>query len=272
MARDKGLHSGKFTVLIRGGGDLATGIGWRLHRCGFRILVTEVPQPLSIRRRVCFSEAVYQGRTVVEGIEAHLIDETGEASLLWEKRIVPVMVDPACESKEEVKPDVLVDAIMAKKNLGTSISHAPLVIAIGPGFEVGKDAHYVVETKRGHYLGRIIETGQAAPDTGIPGKIMGHGAERVIRAPVAGKVQNLKEIGDHVSQGDVVCTVGGQEVKAAISGVIRGLIRSGIKVPQGLKIGDIDPRGQVEHCFTISEKALAVGGGVLEGILRKYSV
>jgi len=271
MTENKQIELDKFTVIVRGGGDLATGISWRLYHCGFKVLVTEVAQPLSIRRKVSFSEAVYEGWTVVEGVEARLIEDTRKAPLLWNKGIVPVMVDPTCKSRETLKPDVVVDAIMAKKNLGTSINHAPLVIAIGPGFETGKDAHYVVETKRGHYLGRLIVKGSAAPDTGTPGKIMGYGSERVIRAPIAGQVHNLKEIGDKVSQGEIICKVGGQEVKAAIGGVIRGLIRTGISVPQGLKIGDIDPRGEVDHCFTISEKALAVGGGVLEGILRKFS-
>lgn len=264
------LDTDKITVLIRGGGDMASGVAWRLYKCGFRVFMTEIPKPLAIRRSVCFCEAVYEQTTIVEGVEARLVDHPGQAQGLWEKGVIPLMVDPDCNSKEALKPHVLVDAIMAKKNLGTSISDAPLVIALGPGFEAGKDAHYVVETKRGHYLGRLIENGPAAPDTGIPGQIMGYGSERVLRAPAQGKLEAIKDIGDQVAKGEPVCLVGGHEVLATIDGVIRGLIRPGLRVTEGLKIGDIDPRGIREHCFTISEKALAIAGSVLEGILRTY--
>jgi len=259
-----------FTVLIRGGGDLASGVAWRLHNCGFKVLITETELPLAVRRKVSFCEAVFEGSTIVEGVKVQLIGTVKDAYALWDQGIIPLLVDPQCRCKDDVCPDVLVDAIMAKKNTGTSIKDAPLVIALGPGFEAGRDAHFVVETKRGHYLGRVIEKGTAAPDSGIPGTVMGIGADRVIRAPADGTFKNLRDIGDQVSAGEVVGHVGDTEVKALIDGVIRGLIRPGLNVSKGLKIGDIDPRGDVDHCFTISEKSLAIAGGVLEGILRVF--
>ncbi|MBW1730450.1 MAG: EF2563 family selenium-dependent molybdenum hydroxylase system protein [Deltaproteobacteria bacterium] len=258
-------------VLIRGGGDLASGVAWRLHNCGFKVLVTEVAMPLAVRRRVSFCEAVYEGSSQVEGVTARLVQTPDQATALWKDGVIPVIVDPECASLSTIKPEVLVDAIMAKRNTGTSIGDAPLVIALGPGFQAGVDAHFVVETQRGHYLGRLITEGPAAPDSGIPGKVMGIGAERVIRAPAAGRWESAKEIGDTVKKGELVGYVAGVEVKASIAGAIRGLIHPGITVPQGLKIGDIDPRGVVDHCFTISEKSLAIAGGVLEGILRTYA-
>ncbi|RLB41319.1 MAG: EF2563 family selenium-dependent molybdenum hydroxylase system protein [Deltaproteobacteria bacterium] len=266
----KTIDLSNFIVLIRGGGDLASGVAWRLHNCGFKVLITETSLPLAVRRKVSFCEAVYEGATEVEGVQAQLISSPDETYRLWEHKIIPVVVDPDCECKKAINPDVLVDAIMAKKNTGTSIEDAPLVIALGPGFEAGRDAHFVVETKRGHYLGRLITEGSAAPDSGIPGSVMGIGADRVIRAPAEGKFENLKDIGEQVSEGDLIGYVGDVEVKALINGVIRGLIHPGISVSQGLKIGDIDPRGDVKHCFTISEKSLAIAGGVLEGILRVF--
>ena len=269
--KDNYIDLSAFAVLIRGGGDLASGVAWRLYNCGFRVLVTETKLPLAVRRKVSFCEAVYEGSTIVEGVQAQLISDVREAQDKWNQGIIPVLIDPECQCKADLHPDILVDAIMAKKNTGTSIEDAPLVIALGPGFVAGRDAHFVVETKRGHYLGRLITQGSAAPDSGIPGSVMGIGADRVIRAPAEGKFENLKDIGEQVSKGNLIGYVGGVEVRALIDGVIRGLIHPGISVSQGLKIGDIDPRGDVKHCFTISEKSLAIAGGVLEGILRTYA-
>ena len=266
----KSIDLSIFTVLIRGGGDLATGVAWRLHNCGFRVIATETEMPLAVRRKVSFCEAVYEGAITVEGVEARLIKKADEAKAMWDQGFVPVLVDPESRSRDQLAPDVLVDAIMAKKNTGTSIRDAPLVIALGPGFVAGKDAHFVVETKRGHYLGRLITRGSAAPDSGIPGEVMGISRDRVLRAPATGIFQSTKDIGDKVSKGDTVGYVEGTAVKSAIDGVIRGLIHPGVHVTKGLKIGDVDPRGNVEHCFTISEKSLAIAGGVLEGILRIY--
>jgi xanthine dehydrogenase accessory factor len=225
---------------------------------------------MAVRRKVSFCEAVYDGEAVVEGVKAILIRDPRGASGIWEKGSIPVLVDPGAESRSVIKPGVLVDAILAKKNLGTSISDAPLVIALGPGFEAGKDSHYVVETNRGHHLGRLLSSGSAEPNTGLPGPVQGITTDRVLRSPAAGTWQSRMEIGDLVEQGDIVGSVGNEGVSAKTGGVIRGLIRPGIQVPRGIKIGDIDPRGVKRFCFTISEKALAIAGGVLEGILRAY--
>lgn len=257
-------------VCLRGGGDLASGVAWRLHHARFKVLITEIPRPLAVRRKVAFCEAVYDGRTTVEGVEALLVHGAEEVSGVWEQGKIPLLVDPECTVRQVIRPDVLVDAILAKKNLGTKITDAPLVIALGPGFEAGKDAHFVVETNRGHNLGRLITSGRAEPNTGIPGPVQGITTERVLRAPAEGAWENALDIGDRVKKGDLVGSVSGIGVKAQIDGVIRGLIRPGVEVHKGMKIGDIDPRNRTEFCYTISEKSRALGGSVLEGILRIY--
>ena len=257
-------------VCIRGGGDLASGVAWRLYHCGFKILITEIPQPMAVRRKVAFCEAIHDGHAVVEGVEALRISKTDDVLQVWDQQKIAALVDPLCESRHVVNPDVLIDAILAKKNIGTSTDFAPLVIALGPGFEAGRDAHFVVETNRGHNLGRLLTAGSAAPNTGIPGPILGITTERVLRAPAEGMWRNKKDIGDAVSKGDTVGSVAGEPLEAPIGGVLRGMIRPGIRVTKGLKIGDIDPRGVKEFCYTISEKALAIAGGVLEGIMRFY--
>lgn len=255
-------------VGVKGGGDIGSGVAWRLFQCGFKVFVTEIPEPLAVRRRVSFCEAVYEGRSLVEGVEALLVrDRTGVLSC-WETGRVPILVDPDCEIRQALHPEVLVDATLAKANLGTSQTDAPLVLALGPGFLPGKDVHGVIETQRGHALGRLLTDGPAAPNTGIPGPVLGFAEERVLRAPASGPFRNILEIGDAVRQGERVGSVGDTPVLAGIPGVIRGLIRPGIRVETGLKIGDIDPRGTRHFCFTISEKALAIAGGVIEGILR----
>ncbi len=258
-------------IIVRGGGDLATGVAWRLHHCGFKVLVTEVAQPMAVRRKVSFCEAVYEGEITVEGVRASLIESAGAADSIWGKGGIPVLVDPACDCRTAIQPAVLIDAIIAKKNLGTTLNDAPLVIALGPGFKAGVDAHFVVETNRGHQLGRLIVSGGAQADTGIPGTVLGHAADRVLRAHADGRWQNILDIGDTVQKGDRVGSIDGNPVVASIDGIIRGLIHTGIPVRKGLKIGDIDPRPDQENCFTISEKALAIAGGVLEGILRRYN-
>jgi xanthine dehydrogenase accessory factor len=257
-------------VLIRGGGDLASGVAWRLHHCGFRVLVTEIEKPMAVRRKVSFCEAVYNGTAEVEGVLAVLVAKPGEAQEIWDRDEIPVIVDPLCQCREALSPAVVIDAILAKENLGTSIHDAPLVIALGPGFEAGVDAHFVVETNRGHRLGRLLSSGRAEPDTGVPGSVMGHSSARVLRAPANGRWQNRLDIGNIVQKGECVGTVNDLKVPAPIDGILRGLIHPGVEVTKGLKIGDIDPRPVRENCFTISEKALAIAGGVLEGILRKY--
>ena len=258
-------------VLIRGAGEMASGVAWRLHQCGFRLILTDKSQPMAVRRKVSFCEAVYEKHMIVEGVEARLIKTPDDRFPIWAERKIPLIVDPDCESKQKIGPNVLVDAIMAKKNVGTSLIDAPLVIALGPGFEVGKDAHYVVETMRGHNLGRLLTSGQAEPDTGVPGAVHGITKDRVLRSPTNGPFQSTSAIGDNVKKGDVVGHVAGEPVRAKIDGVIRGLIHDGVDVIEGLKIGDIDPRAIMKDCFTISDKARAIGGTVLEGILRWYA-
>jgi xanthine dehydrogenase accessory factor len=264
------LQMGSVKVLVRGGGDLASGVAWRLHQSRFRVVITEIPEPLAVRRKVAFCEAVYDGQAVVESVKAVLVEGPEQVATVWEQGLIPVLVDPEATCRHSIKPEVIVDAILAKKNLGTSARDAPLVVALGPGFEVGKDAHYVVETNRGHNLGRLLASGSAAPNTGIPGPVQGITADRVLRAPASGLWRNVLDIGAMVKTGDVIGTVQGEALCATIDGALRGLIRPGITVSKDLKIGDIDPRGKRELCFTISEKALAIAGGVLEGILRTY--
>lgn len=254
-------------VVVKGGGDLATGVAYRLHRAGMKVIVTELAQPTVIRRTVAFASAVFEGEVTVEGVVARRVEDGAQALALLPKGIVPVLIDPQAFVVQAVRPTVVVDAIMAKRNTGTRITDAPVVVALGPGFTAGLDAHAVIETQRGHNLGRVILEGQAAPDTGIPGSVMGYTSERVVRSPGEGIFQGVKAIGDPVEAGEVVARVGDQPVLAPISGVLRGLLANGLTVKEGMKVGDVDPRGVREYCFTISDKARAIGGGVLEAIL-----
>lgn len=254
-------------VVVKGGGDLATGVAHRLHRVGMKIIITELAQPTVIRRAVAFASAVFEGEVTVEGVVARRVEDAAQALALLPERIVPVLVDPQASAVRELRPSVVVDAIIAKRNTGTRIADAPVVVALGPGFTAGLDAHAVIETNRGHNLGRVILEGQAVPDTGIPGPVMGYASERVVRAPGEGVFRGVKAIGDRVEAGDVVARAGDQPVLAPISGVLRGLLADGLAVKEGMKVGDVDPRGVREHCFTISDKARALGGSVLEAIL-----
>lgn len=254
-------------VVIKGAGDLATGVAARLWRSGMAVVMTELERPLTIRRTVAFSEAVYEGETTVEDLTARRVADVGGVHVAWQAGVIPVLVDSSAASGAVIRPQVVVDAILAKRNLGTRIGDAPLVIGLGPGFTAGHDVHAVVETNRGHYLGRVLWHGSAEPDTGIPGEIGGVGRERVIYAPADGEFQHRLQIGAHVAKGEVLGSAGGVPVLAPIAGVLRGLIHDGIEVRAGLKIGDVDPRGSADHCFTISDKALAIGGGVLEAIM-----
>jgi xanthine dehydrogenase accessory factor len=259
-------------VLIRGAGEMATGVAHRLYRCHLRVCILEVARPLAVRRTVCFSEAVYDGEKEVEGVWAKLIARPDEIPSVWTGRKIPVLVDSdARQTLDCLKPDIVVDAILAKKNLGTKSDDAPLVIGLGPGFTAGEDVHAVIETNRGHHLGRVILKGEAEPDTGIPGEIGGYSVERVLRTMKKGIFRSSKSIGDQVSKGTVVAVVDDFPVMAQISGMIRGLLRDGVEVMKGTKVGDIDPRGKQEYCFTISEKARAIGGGVLEAILHQFN-
>jgi xanthine dehydrogenase accessory factor len=277
-------------IVIKGAGDLASGIAFRLYHAGFNIAMTEIAAPLAVRRTVSFSQAVYEGRADVEDVTAVLVKDEAEMRRAFTEKRIAVFVDPTASILGRCKPGAVVDAIMAKKNTGTSLNDAPVVIGIGPGFAAGTDCHAVVETKRGHTLGRLITRGSALPNTGIPGDICGYTVERLLRAGISGIFEARSEIGDVVKRGDVVAVVGPQTGKGAdeasgvadcavddagcvpvrveIDGILRGLLPSGIQVSRGMKAGDIDPRCEREHCFTVSDKALAIAGGALEGILR----
>ena len=251
---------------------MATGVACRLFRANFtRILLLEIHSPLAVRRQVSFCEAIHEQRITVEGIEALRIGRDDDLSVVWANGKIPVLIDPQAESVRRLKPDVVVDATLAKRNLGTAMADAPLVIALGPGFSAGTDCHVVIETNRGHDLGRLISRGSAAANTGVPGDIGGYTSERVVRAPVDGIFSPRKQIGEMVRKGEVIGRVGELEVVAAIDGILRGLIQPNSVVTCGLKIGDVDPRGEVGFCNTVSEKARALGGAVLEAVLAVYN-
>ena len=261
-------------VLIKGAGELGSGVAWRLHRAGFGVVMTDREQPLAVRRTVAFCEALALGEWTVEGVTARRAETPQHARELLRSGVIPVLADPRAACRTTLSPWAVVDAIMAKRNTGTSLADAPVVVALGPGFEAGVDCHAVVETHRGHFLGRVYYEGRALPDTGVPAERGGHGAARVLRAPVAGVFWGVRRIGERVAPGEVVGhvhpkTPGGQAaaVSAAIGGVLRGLLRDGTEVPAGLKVGDVDPVAEPRWCFTISDKALAVAGGVLEALL-----
>jgi len=256
-----------FLVLIKGGGDLASGVAHRLFVSGFRVVILELLEPKMIRRTVSFAEAVYSGKWRIEGVTARKVKKIPQ-KFLDGKRLnyIPVMVDPEGETVRIIKPDVLVDGRMAKRNLGTRRNDAPIVIGLGPGFVAGKDVDAVVETKRGHTLGKVIWKGEALPNTGVPGEIGGFSIERLLRSPSEGIFCPEKKIGDPVKKGDVVARVSGEAIRARIDGIVRGLLKEGLFVEKNFKVGDIDPREGID-VFTISDKARSIGGGVLEAIL-----
>lgn len=254
-------------VLIKGAGDLATGTAVRLYRAGFQIVMTDIAQPTAVRRTVAFCQCMYDGATEVEGITARRAADKDEAQAILATGEIPVLCDPEAEIRNELHVDAVVDAILAKRNLGTSLTDAPIVLALGPGFTAGMDCHGVIETKRGHDLGRLILEGSAIPNTGVPGDVGGYTRERIIRAPADGPFEPVADIGQQVALGEVVARVNGIPVAAQLTGVVRGMLPAGIPVTEGMKAGDIDPRCEVRHCFTVSDKARAIGGGVLEGLL-----
>jgi xanthine dehydrogenase accessory factor len=255
-------------VLIRGGGEMATGIAHRLHCCHMRVLITEIAMPTSVRRNVAFAEAVYEDVQIVEGVKAIRVGSCDEAYATWKQNQIPVFVDPEASVRKILKPAVIVDAIMAKKNGVARRTDAAVVIGVGPGFTAGVDVHAVVESNRGHHLGRVIWDGAAQSDTGIPASVDGYTASRVLRAPQSGIFNTLRAIGDVIAAGEPVATVNGKLIKSEISGQIRGLLRDGIQVQQGIKAGDIDPRGERGYCNSISDKSRAIAGGVLEAVLH----
>ena len=279
-----------YPILLRGGGDLATGVAYRLHHAGFPVIVLELPHPLVVRRRVALATAVLEGEVTVEDLRGVRVESAAEAWALATTGVIPVLVaagipetwttDHRPQTTDTVttraerapssvvrRPSAIIDARMAKRNIDTTIDQAPLVIALGPGFIAGVDCHAVIETNRGHRLGRVIWDGAAEPNSGTPGIVAGKGRERVLRAPVTGIATWRVDIGDRVIEGALLGDVDGHVITAPFDGVVRGLIASGPTVPVGLKIGDIDPRDDITAPFTISEKALAIGGGVLEAVL-----
>ena len=266
------MNRQKQLIIVRGGGDIATGTIHRLHRCSYPVLVLETGSPSAIRRQVAFSEAIYDGQSEIEGVTCLKVSDFAEAKAVLEAGAIPMMMDETCEILKEVRPWALVDAILAKKNLGTNRNMADKTIGLGPGFTAGEDVDLVIETMRGHNLGRIISRGTALPNTGTPGLIEGVGKERVIHSPAMGILFGKVRIGDRVEKGQPVAVIvtgqGEAVVEASLTGLVRGLIRDGYPVTKGFKIADIDPReSEYENCFTISDKARAIGGSVLEALL-----
>ena len=269
---DRKIKLSDLVIAIKGAGEMASAVAWRLYRSNIRkVLMLETASPLAVRREVSFCEAVHEGRKTVEGVEALKVDDYDDMRKAWTQGKIAVAIDPEWKLLDRTQANVVIDAILAKKNTGTHVKEAPLVIGLGPGFVAGEDAHLVIETNRGHNLGRIITSGHAEPNTGIPGAIEGYTEERVLRAPCEGLFNTRLSIASQVKSGDAIGTVEGQTILASIDGVIRGLIRSPSNVRRGLKVGDIDPRGRADYCYTISEKARAIAGAVLEAILRVYN-
>ena len=262
----------ELVIGIKGAGEMASAVAHCLHRANFPLIfMMETAAPLAIRRLVSFSSAVHSGDISVESVTGVRAGNSIDVRRAWSENEIPIIVDPHWVMIKQLKPNVVIDAILAKKNLGTTTEEAEMVVALGPGFVAGKDAHVVIETNRGHNLGQLIFSGSAAKNTGIPGEIGGYSTERVLRAPIAGHFIAEKKIGDIVESGECIGTVQDHSVKAEIGGVIRGLINDGSLVSKGLKIGDIDPRGQTDYCFSISDKARAIGGAVLTSVMMKFN-
>lgn len=256
-------------AVVRGGGDLGSGVALRLWRCGFDVIILETERPLAVRRTVAFAEAVYEGAASVEEAQAVLVPADAVSAAVARSGVVAVVVDPKASVVPLLQPTVMVDAIMAKKNRGTSLDMAEVVVALGPGFEAGTDCHAVVETNRGPHLGRVLWRGQAMPNTGEPGRVEGVGKERVLRAPSSGTFRPARTIGDMVNRGDAIAQVGGLELVAPFTGLVRGLLRGNLEVMEGMKVGDLDPRLDPTLCNLVSDKALAIGGGVLEAVFSR---
>jgi len=259
-------------VLVRGGGDLASGVALRLHRAGLQVVMTELPQPLSVRRLVSFSEAIYAGQFTLEGITARRVDDptdTLRILQIYTRGQIPVLVDPEAVAIQNLHPTVVIDAQMKKQPVELIRSPVKLIIGLGPGFTVGENCHAVVETKRGHMLGRVIWQGSSEPDTGIPNSVGDHQAERVLRSPAGGTLKLFTEICDHLEEGQLIGEVSGQPVKAPFRGVLRGLIHPSVELAPGMKIGDVDPRDDPRYCTLVSDKSLAIAGGVIEAILSR---
>ncbi len=259
-------------VILRGGGDLATGVALRLHKAGIQLVIAELEKPLAVRRTVAFCEAVYAGHAEVEVVKARLISKREEVAAVLEKGEIPVIIDPNLIALADLSREVLIDARMNKRAPDVIANAANLVVGLGPGYLAGKNCHAVVETMRGHNLGRVFWEGSASADTGVPGTIAGHSRDRVLRAPASGKVEPAAEIGQQLKAGELIATVAGQELRAGFDGVLRGLIHPSVEVSSGMKIGDLDPRNDPSFCFRVSDKSLAIGGGVLEALLTRPEI
>ncbi|MCS7280967.1 MAG: selenium-dependent molybdenum cofactor biosynthesis protein YqeB [Desulfobacterota bacterium] len=255
-------------VVIKGAGEMASGIAHRLFMAGIKkILMTELPNPLCIRRTVSFCEAIYEGQWEVEGVKALFLRSIEEVQKVWDQGMIGVIVDPSSSSIASLNPHVVVDARMIKKYTEGKIKDEPIVIGIGPGFRAPENCHAVIESQRGHFLGKVIYNGEAEPHTKVPSPVLGYTTERVLRAPCSGVVKHVKKIGDRIKKGEIVMYVDKTPVFSEIDGILRGLIRE-IEVSENEKIGDIDPRMDARYLNTISDKARAIGGGVLEAILH----
>ena len=257
-------------VLFKGAGEMASGAARRLRMAGFRVVMTELAQPLCVRRQVSFAECIYAGKTTVENVTAVSVSTIAEIESAWMQGAIAVSVDPECNLLRVLLPSVVIDARLAKRNLGTKLSDAELVIGLGPGFTAGRDVHAVVETNRGHNLGRVFYGGPAEDNTGEPAPVCGVTHQRVLRAPIDGTWSGQKRIGDAVSAGEIVGDVSGIRVAAETAGVLRGIAHNGLHVTAGCKVGDIDPRNDADCCFTISDKANAIAGGVMEAVFHHF--
>ena len=259
-------------VLIRGAGEMASAIAWRLHMANFhRIIMTDLDAPLCVRRTVSFCTALQEGRARVEGVEASAVRTVDALEPTWREGRIAIVPLSRWDDFAALAVDIVIDAILAKRNIATHVSDAPLVVALGPGFVTGRDCHFVIETNRGHHLGRIVEQGGAEPNTGIPGDIAGHTRARVFRSPADGAFESERKIGDRIEKGDCIGYVAGAAINAEIGGILRGLLRPRTWVAKGVKLGDIDPRGRLDYCDTISDKARAIAGSVLECVMRRYN-
>ena len=259
----------KGLILIRGGGDLASGIALRLHRVGLKILICELAQPLTVRRTVSFSEAVYSNEVIIEGVKGKLAKDYQEAENIVANGGIAVLVDPSADAREKLSPVVVVDARMRKRSSGDRLNNDSMLIGLGPGFTAGVDCHAVIETNRGHFLGRVIWEGQAQDDTGIPGNVQGFQKERVLHSPQDGLLKPVVNIGSLVDRGQTLAYVDKMPITAPFSGLLRGMAHSGLTVKKGMKVGDVDPRLDPSLCHFVSEKTLAIAGGVLEAMLTK---
>lgn len=266
------MSSERSFVLIRGGGDLATGIAARLHRAGVALVVTEIAKPRAVRRLVALAEAIYSQEVQIEDLHGkHVLNAEG-VWIALEEGVIPILVDPGAKICQEIQIVALVDARMRKRPSELGLDFAPMMIGVGPGFTAGVDCHAVVETNRGHHLGRVYWEGSAEPDTGVPEPVLGRDVDRVLRAPAPGNLRTKVALGARVKAGELIATVNGVPLKAPFEGVLRGLVHDTVEVKLGEKVGDLDPRGEASYCYQISDKSLAVGGGVLEALLNKPNI